>query len=95
MIGNNFSTFINNFYFWKLIPTTSTNMSEDCISNSQNSNEIRKEVKSGKHRHAFSELRKQRLEYPKNVIFGHLNINSHRNKFVLISELIMGSLKFF
>ena len=70
-------------------------MSEDCISNSQNSNEIRKEVKSGKHRHAFSELRKQRLEYPKNVIFGHLNINSLQNKFFSISELIEGSVNIF
>ena len=42
MMGNNFSTFINNFCFWKLIPTTSTGMSGDCISNSQNLNEIRK-----------------------------------------------------
>ena len=48
MMGNNFSTFINNFYFWKLIPTTSTGMSEDCISKSQNSNEIRNEVKTVK-----------------------------------------------
>ena len=44
-------------------------MSEDCISNSQNSNEIKKEVKSGKDHDAFSLLKKQRLEYPKNVIF--------------------------
>ena len=47
MMGNNFSTFINNFYSWKLIPTTSTGMSGDCIHNSQNSNEIRKEVTKG------------------------------------------------
>ena len=50
-------------------------MSGDCISKSQNSNEIRKEVKNGKDHDAFSLLRKQRLGYPKNVIFGHLNIN--------------------
>ena len=50
-------------------------MSGDCISKSQNSNEIRKEVKNGKDHDAFSLLRKQRLDYPKNVIFGHLNIN--------------------
>ena len=50
-------------------------MSGDCISKSQNSNEIRKEVKNGKDHDAFSLLRKQRLDYPKSVIFGHLNIN--------------------
>ena len=49
-------------------------MSGDCISNSQNSNEIRKEVKNGKDHDAFSLLRKQRLDYPKNVIFGHLTL---------------------
>ena len=32
MIENNFSTFINNFYFCKVLPTTSTGMFEDCIS---------------------------------------------------------------
>ena len=70
-------------------------MSEDCISNSQNSNEIRKKVKSGKDLDAFSLFRKQSLEYPKNVIFGHLNINSLRNKFVSISELIKGKVDIF
>ena len=58
MMGNNFSTFVNNFYFWKLIPTTSTGMSEDWISNSQNSNKIRKEDKSGKDHDLFCLLRK-------------------------------------
>ena len=48
-MGNNFSTFINYFYFWKLIPTTSTGMSEDCILNSQDSKEIRKEFKNGRY----------------------------------------------
>ena len=38
-------------------------MSEDCISNSQNSDEIRKEVKSSKDHDAFSLLRKQRVEF--------------------------------
>ena len=75
--------------------TTSTGMSEDCISYCQNSNEIKKEVKNGKHHDAFFFLRKQPLEYPKNVIFGHLNINSLRNKFVSISELIKGKIDIF
>ena len=44
-------------------------MSEDCISSSQNSNEITKEAKNGKYR-------KQHLEYPKNISFAHLNIHS-------------------
>ena len=56
MKGNNFSTFTDNFYFQKLIPTISTSLSKDCISNSQNSNKIRKEVESGKDRGAFSIL---------------------------------------
>ena len=55
---------------------SSTGMSEDCISSSHNSTEIRKEVKSDKDHDAFYLLRNQRSEYPKNVIFGHLNINS-------------------
>ena len=70
-------------------------MSEDCISNSQNSNEIRKEVKSGEDHDAFSLLRKLRLEYPKTVISGHLNINSLRNKFFSITELIKGKVEIF
>ena len=45
-------------------------MSENLISDSQNSNEIRKEVKNGKDHDAFSLLRKQRLDYPKNVFLG-------------------------
>ena len=48
MMGNNFSTFINSFYFWKFVPTTSTGMPGDCISNSQNSNEIRNRSKAAK-----------------------------------------------
>ena len=46
-------------------------MSEDCISHSQNSNKIRKEDKSGKDHDVFCLLRKELLEYPKNVFFGH------------------------
>ena len=70
-------------------------MSGDCISNNQNSNEMREEVKSGKY-HVASSLRiKQRLDYPKNIIFGHLNINSLRNKFESISELIKGKFDIF
>ena len=67
----------------------------DCISNSQNSNDIRKEVKSGKDHDAFTLLRKQRLDYHKNVIFGHLNINSLRNKLESISKLIKGKFDIF
>ena len=51
-------------------------MSVCCISDNQDSKEIRKEVKNGKDHDTFSALRKQRLGYPKNVIFGHQNINS-------------------
>ena len=58
------------------MPTALTGISEDYISNGQNSSEIRKEVKSGKDHDAFSLLRKQHLEYLEDVIFGHLNINS-------------------
>ena len=70
-------------------------MSGDCISKSQNSNEIRKEVKNGKDHDAFCLLRKQPLDYPKNVIFEHLNINSLRNKFESISELIKENFEIF
>ena len=77
------------------MPTTSTGMSGDFISNSHNSNEIRKEVENGKDHDAFFLLTKQRLDYPKNVIFVHLNTNSFRNKFESISELIKGNFDIF
>ena len=67
----------------------------DCIFNSQNSNEIRKKVKSGKDHEAFSLLRKQRLDYPINVIVGLLNINSLRNKCESMYELIKGNFDIF
>ena len=70
-------------------------MSGDCISNSQNSNKIMKEARNGKDHDAFSLLKKQRLDYPKNIIFGHLNINSLRNKFESIYELIKGKFDIF
>ena len=44
------------------MPATSTGMSENCISDSQNSNKIRKQVKNSKDHDAFSLLRKLRLE---------------------------------
>ena len=88
MMANNFSTFTDKFYFRKLIPTTSTSMSEDCISDSQNSNQIGKEGKNSKDRGTFSILKKQSLVYPKSILKTHLNINSHSNKFVSISQLI-------
>ena len=68
-------------------------MPEDCISNSQDSIEILKEVKNGKDHDVFSVLRTQCLDYPKNVIFWHLNINS--DKFDSISELIKGKVEIF
>ena len=70
-------------------------MSGDYISNSQNSNKIRKEVKNSKDHDAFSLIRKQCLDYPKDVIFGHLNIKSLRNNFESISELIKGKYDIF
>lgn len=51
-------------------------MPEDCISNSQDSIKIRKEIINGKDHEVFSVVRAQLLDYPKNVSFGHLNINS-------------------
>ena len=94
-MGNNFWSFIDNFYFWKLIPTTLRSRSGDCISYSQNSNEIRKRGKSGKDHDAFLLLIKRYLDYPKNVIFGHLKIKSLQNKFESISELIKGNFNIF
>ena len=79
----------------RFILTSSVGMSDDCISSSQNSTEIRKEAKKGKEHDAFSLLRKQRLDYPKNVIFGHLNIKSLWNKFGSISKLIKGTVDIF
>ena len=42
-----------------------------------------------------SKLRKQRLNYPENVICGHLTINSLQIKFGSISELIIGKIDIF
>ena len=70
-------------------------MSGDCIPNCKNSNEIRKEVKSGKNHDVFPLHRKQRLDYPSKVIFVNLNINSLRNKFESISEMIKGKSEIF
>ena len=55
MIENNFSAFNNNFQFWKLIPTTSANIAEDCIASSWDSIEIGKRSKVAK---VFPEFRK-------------------------------------
>ena len=68
--------------------------SQISVFNSKNSNEIRKEIKSKDH-DAFPLLRKQRFDFPKNNIFGHLNINSLRNKFESISQLIKGKFGIF
>ena len=87
MMGNKFLTFINNFYCQNVIPATSASISEYCISNSQKSNEIKKEVKNDKDHDAFTVFRKQHL---KNVILGYLNINSLLNELDSISELIKG-----
>ena len=45
--------------------------------------------------YAFSVLRKQRFDYPKNVIFGFLHITSLRNKIDSISKLIKGKVDIF
>ena len=63
---NNVSTFINNFYFWKL----TNGVFEDCISISQNSIKRRNEVKNGKNHYILSVMRKQRLDYLKDIISG-------------------------
>ena len=36
----------------------------------------------------FSEVKTYQLENPKNITIGHVNINSLRNKFISIEELI-------
>ena len=40
------------------------------------------------HRDTITDLRTFRIKYPSNVIIGHLNINTIRNKFELLSFLI-------
>ena len=70
-------------------------MAKGCISNRKDSNEIRKQVKNGKDQDALSVLRKQRLDYPKNLILGHLNVKPFQNKFDAISELIKGKVEIF
>ena len=39
--------------------------------------------------HPLNGLHKQRLNHPKNVIIGHLNINSIRNKFSSFKDLVL------
>ena len=36
---------------------------------------------------AFVKVNELRLQNPKNVLIGHFNVNSSRNKFLLIEEL--------
>ena len=43
----------------------------------------------------FSEVKNYKLENPKNITIGHLNINSLRNKFNSIRELIKSKLDIF
>ena len=40
-------------------------------------------------------LKKQRSKYPRNVIIGHLNINSVRNKFIYLEDMVKGVLDIF
>ena len=40
-------------------------------------------------------LKSQRINYPKKIIIGHLNINSIRNKFVLLQEIVESNLDIF
>ena len=47
------------------------------------------------HRDSIIDLRTFRVKYPSNVIIGHLNINSIRNKFELLSFLIDGKVEIF
>ena len=42
------------------------------------------------HSDTITDLRTFRIKYPSNIIIGHLNINSIRNKFELLSFLIGG-----
>ena len=43
----------------------------------------------------FSEVKNYKLENPKNITIGHLNVNSLRNKFISIEELIISKLDIF
>ena len=43
----------------------------------------------------FSEVNNYTLENPKNITLGHLNVNSLRNKFITIEELIKSKLDIF
>ena len=43
----------------------------------------------------FSEVKNNKLENPKNITIGHLNVNSLRNKFISIEELIISKLDIF
>ena len=47
------------------------------------------------HRDTIIDLRTFCIKYPSNVIIGHLNINSIRNKFELLSFLIDGKVDIF
>ena len=43
----------------------------------------------------FSEVKNNKLENPKNITIGHLNVNLLRNKFISIEELIISKLDIF
>ena len=44
---------------------------------------------------SFSEVKNYKLENPKNITISHLNVNSLKNKFILIEALIKFKLDIF
>ena len=37
---------------------------------------------------AFESVKAHKLQNPKNIIIGHLNVNSLKNKFIVVEELM-------
>ena len=62
---------------------------------SETSNSKRKKLSSTKAKNPFKTIRGLRIKHPKNVFLGHLNINSLRNKFESVNELIKDTFDIF
>ena len=71
-------------------------------SNSKLSNNLSQDALKGKGKShinfenlLFSFLKKTKSKHPKSLFFGHVNINSIRNKFELVQEIIQNTFDIF
>ena len=71
---------------------STVNTDRPIITHSRNSNNKRNKEKSflsiNECSNAFDSVKVHKLKNPKNIIIGHLNVNSLRNKIIAVEELM-------